>query len=268
MADVNRRRLAGIVLTPVACAALFVVGAVAFVLGLHLIGDTTMDHADVDYAYLLGAVIVTGSAAVAAYRIAGVLKARGWWAVTAVLVPAVVFAILQLGAAFGKWQAALVWLAGLTVVLVAAAVLAQRGLIKTAWILGVVGAVVVADVAVLVQLMPSAGVGGAQAETLDPAYAPLWLLFALVDYDFGLDPFSWHIGDALDLREVGYPLYAMIALGYVVRAMRRDRAADEPGPEVLAAADRPLRRSRKLGDQGSAERRSSARAGRRRVCSV
>lgn len=228
MADVNQRKIAGIVLAPVVCVALLVIGVIAFVFGLNLTGNNTMDHADVDYVYLLGAVIVTGLSAVAAYRIAGLLRACGWWTVIAALVPAVVFAVLQFDKAFGRRESALAWLAGLTVALVVTGLLAHRGLIRTAWIFGVLAAIAVADIAVLVQLMPSNAFDGELAETLDPAYAPLWLLFALIDYDFGLDPLSWHIGDALDLREVGYPMYAMIAVGYAMRSMRRE-SIEEPG---------------------------------------
>jgi hypothetical protein len=222
MADVNQRKIAGLLLTPVVCAALLVTGVIAFVFGLTLTGNNTMDHADVNYVYLLGAVIITLLAASAAHRIAGLLQARGWWAVLAVLVPAVVFAMLQPDKAFGKRESALAWLAGLAVALVIAALLAHRGLIRTAWIVGVLAVIAAADIAVLVQLMPSTGIDGDQAETLDRAYAPLWLLFALIDYDFGLDPLSWHIGDALDLREVGYPMYSMIALAFAMRSVRRD----------------------------------------------
>ncbi|GAB4057402.1 hypothetical protein [Catellatospora paridis] len=231
MADVNPRKIAGIVLTPVVSTALLVIGVIAYVFLWGLSGDRTMDHADVDYVYLLAAVVVSGLAAAVAYRIAGPLRARGWSAVLAVLLPAVVFAIQQWDKGFGKWEAGLVWLAGLAVVLVAAALLARRGLLRAAWIVGVLGAVAVADVAVLVQLMPSTGLVGEPTETFDRAYAPLWLLFALVDYDFGLDPATWYIGDVLDMREVGYPMYSVIALGFVVRAMRRD-----PAPAVEAAA--------------------------------
>ncbi|WP_144122525.1 hypothetical protein [Catellatospora sichuanensis] len=232
MADVNPRKIAGLVLTPVVCTALLVIGVIAFVFLWGLSGDRTMDHADVDYVYLLAAVVVSGLAAAAAYRLAGPLRAGGWSAVLAALVPAVVFAILQWDKGFGKWEGGLVWLAGLTVVLVAAALLARRGQLRAAWIVGVLGAIAVADVAVLVQLMPSTGFDAEPGGTLDRAYAPLWLLFALVDYNFGLDPATWHIGDALDVREVGYPMYSVIALGFVVRAMRRDPApAVAPAPQ-------------------------------------
>ncbi len=235
MADMNPRRIARIVLTPVVSTALLAVGVIAVVLLWGLGGDRAFDHADVDYVYLLAAAVVSGLAAVAAYRIAGPLRARGWSAVLAVLVPAVAFAIQQWGKSSGKWQAGLVWLAGLAVVLVVAAVLARRGLLRTAWLVGVLGAIAVADVAVLVQLMPSTGFHAEPGETLDRAYAPLWLLFALVDYDFGLDPATWFIGDALDVREVGYPMYSVIALGFVVRAMRRDPVPVEQTPAVVPA---------------------------------
>jgi hypothetical protein len=235
MADVSWRRTAGIVLTPVVCAALLVLGVIAFVLGLRVTGDNVIDNASVDYGYLLVAVIVIVLASVAAYRIAERLWVRGWWTVVAALVPAGAFAFLQSGEGFGKREAGLVWLAGLAVALVVAALLAHRGLVRAAWIFGVLAAVAVADIAVIVQLMPSTGVAVDPAETLDRTYAPLWILFALINYDFGLDPLSWHIGDSLDLREVGYPLYALIALGFVVRAMRRDPApTGEPAPPAPA----------------------------------
>ncbi|RKE05246.1 hypothetical protein [Catellatospora citrea] len=235
MADVNPRKIAGLVLTPVVSTALLAIGVIAYVSLWGLSGDRTMDHADVDYVYLLAAVVVSGLAALAAYRIAGPLRAHGWSAVLAVLVPAVAFAIQQWGKSSGKWQAGLVWLAGLAIVLVVAALLARRGLLRAAWIVGVLGAIAVADIAVLVQLMPSTGFHAEPGETLDRAYAPLWLLFALVDYDFGLDPATWFIGDALDVREVGYPMYSVIALGFVVRAMRRDPVPVEQIPPVVPA---------------------------------
>jgi hypothetical protein len=232
MADVSPRKIAELVLAPVLCTALLLLGVLTLVLGWGVTSDRTMDHADVDYVYLLGTVILSGLAAVAAYRIAGLLRARGWWPVLAVLVPAVVFTVLQLDKAFGKRDSALVWLAGLLVVLVVAAVLARRGLLRQAWIVGVLGVIIVADVAVLAQLLHSSSVDGDQVQQLDRAYAPLWFVFALIDYDFGLDPLSWHIGDSLDMREVGYPMYSMIAIGYAVRAMRRDPAAADTAEDL------------------------------------
>ncbi|BCJ76833.1 hypothetical protein CS0771_63770 [Catellatospora sp. IY07-71] len=231
MADIRNAKLTGILLAPVVCTVLLVAGVVAFLAGLGLTGSNIMDHADVDFVYALAAVTVTALTAFAAYRLAGLLRARGGWTVPAVLVPAVAFAILQLDKGFGKPAAGLAWLAGLTVVLVVAALLAHRGLIRIAWIVGVIGAVAVADVAVIVQLWPATAFDPEHGEMLDGAYAPLWLLFALVDYDFGLDPNTWSIGDSLDLRELGYPLYAVIALGYVVRSLRPGpRAAVSGGP--------------------------------------
>ncbi len=223
VADIRNSRLAGIVLAPVVCAALVVAGAFAVLAGLGLTGSNIMDHADVDYVYALAALAVTALTAFAAYRLAGLLRARGPWTVPAVLIPAAVFTALQLDKGFGKPAAALTWLAGLSVVLAIAALLAGRGLTRTAWIAGVIGAVAVADLAVIVQLWPATAFDPEHGESLNAAYAPLWLLFALVDYGFGLDPYTWHIGDSLDLRELGYPMYAMIALGYVIRALR-------PGP--------------------------------------
>ncbi|GAA2364838.1 hypothetical protein Cme02nite_32380 [Catellatospora methionotrophica] len=231
MADVNPRKIAGIVLTPVLAVVLLVAGVLATVLGWGLTTGRTMDHADVDWVYLLAAVVVSGLLAAAAYRLAGPLRLRGWYAVLAVLVPAVVFAVLQWDKTPNRRDGGLVWLAGLVVVLAVAAVLARRGMVRAAWIAGVLGAVVIADVAVLVQLMPSAVAAADPAEILDRSYAPLWLVFALVDYDFGLDPATWYIGDALDFRELGYPMYTLIALGFVVRAMR---PASEPAIEPVS----------------------------------
>ncbi|MFD0598392.1 hypothetical protein ACFQZ4_43970 [Catellatospora coxensis] len=59
----NLRKIAGLVLTPVVCVALLLLGVIVLVLGWGLTTNRTMDHANVDFVFLLGTVAISGTSA-------------------------------------------------------------------------------------------------------------------------------------------------------------------------------------------------------------
>lgn len=117
----------------------------------------------------------------------------------------------------------LVWWCGLVVALAVVATLAGRGRSRAAWVAGTVGGLVAADLAFIAALLKKAGDG-----QLDGAYAPMWLLFGLTDWDFGLHPdlaadvmpVTFVIGDMLGAYAPFYLICTGYAVGYVIGAMR------------------------------------------------
>lgn len=138
----------------------------------------------------------------------------------------------------------LVWLTGLALVLHGAGVLAGRGRARAAWLVGVLGALVVADLAVVFTVVnhipggPETVVDGvAQGDTIDRASAPLWLLTSLTDWSFGLPrPTPSEIFLVTDLMELQPFLYLTCtpyALAYAIGAAR---PADPVGVPVPSPA--------------------------------
>ncbi|MFI6234043.1 hypothetical protein ACIBD9_10865 [Micromonospora sp. NPDC050784] len=148
------------------------------------------------------------------------------------------------GKVFGSFvPGLLLWLAGLTLALWAAAGLAARGRVGVAWAVGVVGALVAADLAVIlfvVQTIPGPGTVPADAMTpdsVDRISAPLWLFVCWTDWNFGLPrPTSWEIfliTDQLLLEPMFYLACSPYALAYGIRAARS-------APEPVALAPTPV----------------------------
>ena len=129
----------------------------------------------------------------------------------------------------------LLWLAGLTLALWAAASLAARGRVGLAWLVGLVGALVAADLAVIlfvIQTIPGPGTGPVDPMTpdsVDRISAPLWLFACWTDWNFGLPrPTSWEIfliTDQLLLEPMFYLACMPYALAYAIRAARSVPAA-------------------------------------------
>ncbi|MEU4678634.1 hypothetical protein [Micromonospora sp. NPDC023737] len=130
------------------------------------------------------------------------------------------------------------WLTFLTLVLWGASSLAGRGRIRAAWWFGVVGALLAADLAVVLTVVnqipadPGTIVGGApQFDTVDRVSAPLWLFVTWTDWSFGLPrPTPWEIFLITDVVVTEAVLYLAVtpyALAYVISAARSSR--DEPG---------------------------------------
>ncbi|MEV4813160.1 hypothetical protein [Micromonospora avicenniae] len=129
------------------------------------------------------------------------------------------------------------WLTFLTLVLWGASALAGRGRIRAAWWFAVVGALVAADLAVVLTVVnqipadPGTIVDGApQFDTVDRVSAPLWLFVTWTDWSFGLPrPTPWEIFLITDVVLTEAVLYLAVtpyALAYVISAARSSR--DEP----------------------------------------
>ncbi|MFF0154298.1 hypothetical protein [Micromonospora sp. NPDC005203] len=124
----------------------------------------------------------------------------------------------------------LLWLAGLTLALWAAASLAARGRLRAAWWVGVLGALVAADLAVILVVLdtyPTAiGAGPTihAREHIDPISAPLWLFACWTDWNFGLPrPIDWEIfliTNRVLVEPMLYLACTPYALAYTIRAAR------------------------------------------------
>jgi hypothetical protein len=123
----------------------------------------------------------------------------------------------------------LVWLTGLALVLWGAAVLAGRGRLRAAWCLGILGAIVVADLAVVFMVMdhfPATSTATFQdgAEFVDRISAPMWLFVTLSDWAFGLprptSPEIMFIGAAAHLQPFVYLACTPYALAYAISGAR------------------------------------------------
>lgn len=124
----------------------------------------------------------------------------------------------------------LLWLAGLTLALWAAASLASRGRLRAAWWVGVLGALVAADLAVILVVVDTypAGFGAGPTidarERVDPISAPLWLFACWTDWNFGLPrPIDWEIfliTNRVAVEPMFYLACMPYALAYTIRAAR------------------------------------------------
>ncbi|MEU8181727.1 hypothetical protein AB0B85_11310 [Micromonospora sp. NPDC049044] len=143
----------------------------------------------------------------------------------------------------------LLWVAGLTLVLWAAASLAARGRLHAAWWVGVLGALAAADLAVILAVVDaiSAGdragpvIGLTPVDNIDRISAPLWLLAAWTDWNIGLPrpTIPWEIfgiiSNRVPLEPMLYLACTPYALAYAIRAARSGPSA----PVALAPAPIP-----------------------------
>ncbi|TDC86165.1 hypothetical protein E1193_00420 [Micromonospora sp. KC606] len=127
-----------------------------------------------------------------------------------------------------------VFFLGLGAVLVAVARLARAGRGRAAWWTGILGAIFIADIAVMLPVL-NANVSPEEAPHL--ASAPVWLFTALTDSGFGLpSPTGMQIfiiGDIVELDPFLYLVFAALALGAVTAGSRQAVPADR---EVAAPA--------------------------------
>ncbi|MET7946604.1 hypothetical protein [Micromonospora sp. NPDC005324] len=141
----------------------------------------------------------------------------------------------------------LFWLASLTLVLWAAASLSARDRVRAAWWVGVLGALVAADLAVILLVVDTipGGTGGLSvdgmpADTVDRISAPLWLLVCWTDWNFGLPrPTPWEmflINDQVLVEPMLYLACTPYTLAYAIRAARPEPTA----PVVLAGTPSPV----------------------------
>ncbi|MEW2142539.1 hypothetical protein AB0869_06945 [Micromonospora vinacea] len=141
---------------------------------------------------------------------------------------------LDPGGMVGAVPGLLFWLAGLTLVLWAAATLSARGRGRAAWWLGILGALVVADLAVILFVVgnipgSSPVIEGTAGDAVDRISAPLWLFACWTDWNFGLPrPTRWEIfliTDEVLVEPMFYLACSPYALAYTVRAARSAPAA-------------------------------------------
>ncbi|NES29355.1 hypothetical protein GCE86_17555 [Micromonospora terminaliae] len=139
----------------------------------------------------------------------------------------------------------LLWLALLVPALWGAGILARRGRTRLAWAVGLLGALVAADAAVVlavVSAIPGAPVGpvadGSPPDAVDRVSAPLWLLTCWTDSSLGLPrPTAWErflITDRVLVEPVFYLACTPYAVAYAVAAARPAPAA-EAAPESVPA---------------------------------
>lgn len=140
----------------------------------------------------------------------------------------------------------LLWLAGLTLALWAAASLAARNRVRAAWCVGILGALVAADFAVILAVVDSipGGIGTGPVidarDAVDRISAPLWLFTSWTDWNFGLPrPIPWEIFLITNKVLVEPMLYLACmpyALAYTIRAARSAPTA----PVTLAPTPTPV----------------------------
>lgn len=133
----------------------------------------------------------------------------------------------------------LLWLAGLTLALWAAASLAARNRLRAAWWVGVLGALAAADLAMILAVFDaaSAGIGAGPVagatdmDNVDRISAPLWLFVAWTDWNIGLPrpTISWGIFEIITnhvaMEPMLYLAFMPYALAYAIRAGRSTPAA-------------------------------------------
>ncbi|MFF4810813.1 hypothetical protein ACFY03_21640 [Micromonospora chersina] len=136
----------------------------------------------------------------------------------------------------------LLWLALLVPALWGAGILARRGRTRLAWAVGVLGALVAADAAVVLAVVSAipAPVGpvadGLPPDTVDRVSAPLWLFTCWTDSSLGLSrPTAWErflITDRVLVEPVFYLACTPYAVAYAVAAAR-PAPATAPVPEPV-----------------------------------
>ncbi|MGI5519360.1 hypothetical protein ACQEUX_00195 [Micromonospora sp. CA-259024] len=128
----------------------------------------------------------------------------------------------------------LLWLAGLTLALWAAASLAARKRLRAAWWVGVLGAFAAADLAVILAVVDAISAGSRAGpvsgpmplDGVDQISAPLWLLAAWTDWNIGLPrpAIPWEIFEIITNHVLAEPMLYLActpyALAYTIRAAR------------------------------------------------
>ncbi|WP_433550969.1 hypothetical protein ACQP08_24655 [Micromonospora zamorensis] len=128
----------------------------------------------------------------------------------------------------------LLWLAGLSLALWAAASLAARSRLHAAWWVGVLGALAAADLAVILAVVDAISAGSRAGpvsgptplDGVDQISAPLWLLVAWTGWNIGLPQpaIPWEIFHIITNEVLAEPMLYLActpyALAYTIRAAR------------------------------------------------
>ncbi|QLQ37174.1 hypothetical protein [Micromonospora robiginosa] len=135
----------------------------------------------------------------------------------------------------------LLWLALLVPALWAAGALARRERTRTAWLVGLLGALVAADAAVVLTVVSTIPATATFTElppdSVDRISAPLWLFTCWTDWSFGLPrPTEWErflITDQVLVEPMFYLAATPYAVAYAIAVARPARAtasAGQPAP--------------------------------------
>ncbi|MCZ7436193.1 hypothetical protein O7598_07310 [Micromonospora sp. WMMC241] len=135
----------------------------------------------------------------------------------------------------------LLWLALLVPALWGAGALARRGRARAAWLVGLLGALVAADAAVVLTVVSTIPATASFTElppdSVDRISAPMWLFTCLTDWSFGLPrPTEWErflITDKVLVEPMFYVACTPYAVAYAIAVARPARAAApaaEPAP--------------------------------------
>ncbi|OKI77765.1 hypothetical protein A6A27_17175 [Micromonospora sp. CB01531] len=244
-----RRTAATLLLAPPACLAILmiaVVGSAALVGSLFGVVDANLSQVPVLSALTAGLAVLLArrvgrTAARAALR-GPLRRALGVMLPLGLTVVAVEYAVNSTTDDLVRAGPGLVvWLAGLALVLWGAGALAGRGRLRAAWWLGVLGALAVADAAVVLSVVNHipGGLGPVvdgvtQYDGVDRVSAPLWLFTCWTDWSFGLPrPTQWEIfqiGDLVELQPFFYLACTPYALAYVIGAARPADPVVVPAP--------------------------------------
>ncbi|MFI5832725.1 hypothetical protein ACIA5A_03515 [Micromonospora sp. NPDC051300] len=127
----------------------------------------------------------------------------------------------------------LLWLALLVPALWAAGALARRGRTRSAWLVGLLGALVAADAAVVLTVVSTIPATATSTElppdSVDRISAPLWLFTCWTDWSFGLPrPTEWErflITDQVLVEPMFYLACTPYALAYAIAVARPAQAA-------------------------------------------
>ncbi|WP_433126133.1 hypothetical protein ACQPWW_25910 [Micromonospora sp. CA-240977] len=248
------RTAAALLLSPLACVGIVVVSAFVFIPIERMLAESWSERAQRPLwaAFTVGLALLL---AVFAARWARYTALDGPLRIAlGVVLPvgaaAVVFLyVLQPDELAATLPGLLLWLAGLTLALWAAASLAARGRLRAAWWVGVLGALAAADLAVILAVVDaiSAGdragpvIGPTPVDSIDRISAPLWLLAAWTDWNIGLPrpTIPWEIfgiiSNRVPLEPMLYLACTPYALAYAIRAARSGPSA----PVALAPAPIP-----------------------------
>ncbi|MGC5018279.1 hypothetical protein [Micromonospora sp. DT47] len=250
-----RRTAAALLLAPAACVAIVVAAAVFAMNTVYHALLPVAGWADAMQLPLWSALtaglgvllaVLVARAARHGVRVGPLATAFGVGLPVAAVVLLVEFGVLGAGEKLANTlPGVLFWLVGLTLAIWAAAGLARRGRLRLAWTVGVLGAFVAADVAVVLTVVanipavdPLAYGGESPPDAVDRVSAPLWLLTCWTDSSFGLPrPTSWErflITDLVLTEPNFYLACTPYALTWAIRTGRAEPAG-APAPAAAPA---------------------------------
>ncbi|WP_239084047.1 hypothetical protein [Asanoa ishikariensis] len=193
--------------------------------------------------------------AVIADRLARGVRTNGWRAVVGITAP------IPLAVAIDAYATGLdrqeldslaldvpalaLWISGLMLVLRGASVMASRGRVRAAWLLGAAGALVIADLAIVLAVFSHGLVGAEtvingipQGDGLDPISAPLWLFVSYTGSALGLprptDGEIFIITDDVFMQPLLFLACTPYALAWAIRVVQSPSPARPLAAPTLA----------------------------------